>query len=186
MYALPIDVSINGSKVLSDFDLYATVGQETAVDMAFPVTVTDGRVEVSFAATANNATIGAIEILPAQSWSPITVVGLSPGCTYSVSADQKTVTVRGCYANPPALSTIACPEGAHEITLSWMASTTDVTSYNVYRGTQTGGPYTKIGNTAGLAYTDSGLTRGKYFYVVTTLNANGESVYSNEASATIP
>jgi len=157
------DVSINGSKVLSDFDLYATAGPNRAVDEVFPVTVTVGQVVVSFAATANNATIGAIEILPAQS-SPITVVGLPPGCTYSVSADQKTVTVRGCYANPPALDTIGCPVGAHEITLSWMASTnTDVTSYNVYRGTQAGGPYTKIANTTGLAYTDSGLTSGTYF-----------------------
>lgn len=181
------DVSINGSKVLSDFDLYATAGPDVAVDKVFPVTVTGGQIVVSFAATQNNATIGAIEILPAQSSGPITVVGLPPGCTYSVSADQKTVTVSGCYANPPALATIACPVGAHEITLSWLASTTaDVTSYNVYRGAQTGGPYTKIANTTGLAYTDSGLSAGRYFYVVTTLNGNGESVYSNEAVAIIP
>jgi len=75
----------------------------------------------------------------------------------------------------------------HSISLSWTASTSVVAGYNVYRGTVTGGPYTKL-NTApitALAYTDTtGAGGTKYFYVATAVDSAGvESIYSNEASA---
>ena len=83
----------------------------------------------------------------------------------------------------------------HSITLTWGASSTTGAQYNVYRGTATGGPYTKqnASPVGALTYTDSSGTAGtKYFYVVTAFCASGgacptgivgESAFSAEASA---
>jgi Abnormal spindle-like microcephaly-assoc'd, ASPM-SPD-2-Hydin/Immunoglobulin I-set domain len=79
---------------------------------------------------------------------------------------------------------------SYSTTLSWTASTSSVTGYNVYRGTTSGGPYTKL--TASVdsndSYADNSVQAGlTYYYVVTSVNSSGaESVYSNQVSATIP
>ena len=68
--------------------------------------------------------------------------------------------------------------------LSWTVSN-GATSYNVKRGTANGGPYTTVGTLSGTSYMDSGLTNGTtYYYVVTAVNTAGQSVNSNQASAT--
>jgi hypothetical protein len=80
----------------------------------------------------------------------------------------------------------------HGVTLSWGTSTSpNVKGYNVYRGTTTGGPYTKL-TTAGpinaLTYFDSAVQAGlTYYYVATTVDiSSNESGYSAEAIATVP
>ncbi len=78
----------------------------------------------------------------------------------------------------------------HSATLSWSASTSTVTGYNIYRGSQSGGPYVNIssGSDTETTYTDTSVTAGQtYFYVVTAVDSGGtESVYSNQAQAAIP
>jgi len=78
----------------------------------------------------------------------------------------------------------------HSVALTWSASTSTVSGYNVYRGTVSGGPYTKINSSlvAILTYTDSTVQSGTtYYYVTTAVDSSGdESVYSNGASAPIP
>jgi fibronectin type 3 domain-containing protein len=65
-----------------------------------------------------------------------------------------------------------------------------VVGYNVYRGTQSGGPYTKLNSSpvSATTCTDSSVKAGQtYFYVVTAADSsNVESAYSNEVSASIP
>jgi hypothetical protein len=78
----------------------------------------------------------------------------------------------------------------HSVDLMWVASTSPVSGYNVYRGTVSGGPYVKI-NAAlipGLLYTDSTVTGNTtYYYVATAVDSsNNESVFSNEAQAIVP
>jgi len=61
--------------------------------------------------------------------------------------------------------------------------------YNVYRGSKHGGPYTKINPELepGTVYTDHTVAGGAtYYYVVTSVDAEAESVYSNEIKAAIP
>jgi fibronectin type 3 domain-containing protein len=75
--------------------------------------------------------------------------------------------------------------------LNWTASTSsNLKGYNVYRGTQNGGPYTKITFTpvVGTSYTDTTALAGQTYYYVTTAvdNNNNESVYSNQTLGTIP
>lgn len=87
--------------------------------------------------------------------------------------------------NPPAApSGLTATAGNAQVSLTWSGVTT-ASSYNVKRGTTSGGPYTTV-TSAGLTNaTDTGLTNGtKYYYVVTAVNGYGESGNSNEASAT--
>jgi hypothetical protein len=77
----------------------------------------------------------------------------------------------------------------HNVVLNWNASTTaGVTSYNVYRSIINGSGYAVIGTTGGvLTFTDATVASGTiYYYVVTAVSPNGESVFSNQASASIP
>jgi hypothetical protein len=71
-----------------------------------------------------------------------------------------------------------------QINLSWAASAS-AAGYNVQRSTISGGAYTMVAsNVMGLAYTDSCLAGGAfYYYVVTATNMFGESGNSIEAVA---
>ena len=74
--------------------------------------------------------------------------------------------------------------------MNWVASTSVVVGYNVYRTTQAGGPYTKLNSSpiGPTSYTDTTAQAGQtYFYVVTGVDANGvESGVSNQAQAVVP
>jgi len=78
----------------------------------------------------------------------------------------------------------------HTVSLSWDPSTSTVIGYNVYRGTQSGGPYSKVNSSlqSGTTYMDSTVTSGTtYYYVATSVDANQvESAYSNQAVAQVP
>jgi fibronectin type 3 domain-containing protein len=70
------------------------------------------------------------------------------------------------------------------VMLTWTAST-GATGYNVKRSTTSGGPYTQLAAPTSNGYTDSSVTNGTaYYYVVSSLNAAGESANSAQASAT--
>ncbi len=76
----------------------------------------------------------------------------------------------------------------HQVNLSWSESGSDVASYNIYRGSASGGPYVKINSSTVTSYTDQAVDAGQtYYYVVTSVGSNGtESGYSNEVSAVVP
>jgi fibronectin type 3 domain-containing protein len=65
-----------------------------------------------------------------------------------------------------------------------------VVGYNIYRGTASGGPYTRINSALDAAPydTDSTVQGGKtYYYVVTAVDSAGaESGYSTQAQAVVP
>ncbi len=70
------------------------------------------------------------------------------------------------------------------VTLTWSPSAT-ATSYNVKRGTTSGGAYTTLANVAVTNYADTTVANGTtYFYVVSALNGGGEGTNSTEVSAT--
>jgi hypothetical protein len=96
---------------------------------------------------------------------------------------------------PCSMATVINPVNGvqHVAALTWNAPAplpgVTVVSYNIYRGVLSGGPYTYLtGVNPGVTDTDNTVVSGqKYYYVVTTVGANGvESLFSNEVQATIP
>jgi fibronectin type 3 domain-containing protein len=72
------------------------------------------------------------------------------------------------------------------VSVSWGA-VTGATSYEVWRSTVSGGPYAKKATVAGTSYTDTTVSAATtYYYVVRTVDANGTSPNSGEATVTTP
>jgi cellulose 1,4-beta-cellobiosidase len=87
---------------------------------------------------------------------------------------------------PPAAPTgLTATPSSHAVTLRWNASS-GAASYDVKRSTANGGPYTTIATgVTGTSFVIRGLSNGTtYYFVVSAVNAAGESPSSNQASAT--
>jgi hypothetical protein len=129
-----------------------------------------------------------VTLTPTQSitlvvqFSPTTAVSIPGSITVvsSATGSPATITLSGTGVAPVQ----------HSVALTWIASTSTVSGYNVYRSTVSGSGYTKINSSlvAVLDYTDSTVQSGTtYFYVTTSVDSSGnESVFSNEVSAPIP
>ena len=93
-------------------------------------------------------------------------------------------------ATPLWATDVRVTAAGNVVTLAWDPNTeTDLAGYNVYQGTKTGGPYTKIGSVGVMTAPTFVVTEslnGSYYYVVTAFNTGGaESGYSNEVSTVI-
>jgi len=117
-------------------------------------------------------------------------VTFAPQLTGTASA---TVTFASNASNPAATESLTGTGNAppqHSVALSWSASTSVVSGYNVYRSSQSGGPYARINSAleSVTTYTDSTVQAGQtYFYVTTAVDSTGtESAYSSQVQAVIP
>jgi fibronectin type 3 domain-containing protein len=87
---------------------------------------------------------------------------------------------------PPAPSSLSATPGNGQVSLSWSPSSGAI-SYNVYRGTSSGGESSTPVATGitSTSYTNTGLTNGTaYYFKVAAVNSAGTSPMSSEASAT--
>jgi len=122
--------------------------------------------------------------------------GLTNGTTYyyvvsalnsageSANSSQVSATPAAPSAPPATPTGLQATAGDAQVSLSWTAST-GATSYHVKRSTTSGGPYTQVAAPTTTSNLDTGLTNGTtYYYVVSALNAAGESTNSSQASAT--
>jgi hypothetical protein len=104
-------------------------------------------------------------------------------------ATFKSATATTVQAPPPAPPPTTTPI-QHTVTLTWKASSSaNVTSYNLYRSTISGGYYGLVGSAAGsLSYADRTVESGTtYYYVTTAVNEQGkESAHSNQAVIVVP
>jgi hypothetical protein len=155
------NVSINGTQVLFNYDIFAEVGKNKAIIKEFTIPANgSGQIVIQYANIAgkDNAKSSGIEILPENN-APLTA--------------------------PTGLSTTAVSPS--EISLSWLASAT-AAAYNVKRAASISGPYTNIasGITA-LGYDDTGLIPNTaYYYEVSAVNNGIESAGSAPAAVTTP
>ena len=101
------------------------------------------------------------------------------------SANSAEVSVTPVLAIPSAPAGVTAKSiSVTQTNLSWTASLSAAT-YNVKRATVSGGPYTTIGSPTTTSFNDATLTdTATYYYVVTAVNAKGESAASVEVSAT--
>ena len=77
----------------------------------------------------------------------------------------------------------------HKVSLSW-SGVASASGYNVYRGTASGGPYTKLNSAlqAATSFVDATVSSGAtYYYVATSVDTSSiESAYSTPVQAKIP
>jgi hypothetical protein len=110
-------------------------------------------------------------------------VGLGiDGGTGSLTMDDLSLTQAGGTTGPSVPTGLAATAGDRQVSLSWNASTDSVgvSGYDVYRGG------TRIAQTSGTSYIDTGLTDGTtYTYTVAAYDAAGNtSAQSGPVSAT--
>ena len=149
------NVSINGTQVLSQFDVLAAAGgQNIAVAEQFAATANaQGQIVLQFTTVKDNAEVNGIEVASA------TTSNTPPSAPSNLTA------------------TVA---SSSQIKLSWTASATAGVTYTVLRnGTVVGN------GLSATSYSDSGLNSSTtYSYTVQAVDAVGTSMASNTATAT--
>ena len=127
--------------------------------------------------------------VPAGQSIPFTVT-FSPQSSGTASSDV----AFSSNASTPSIAEAVTGTGAstvqHSVDLSWNPSTSSVVGYNVYRGSNAGGPYSRINTSldSTTGYTDSTVQSGQTYYYVTTAvdSSSVESGYSNEVPVVVP
>jgi lysophospholipase L1-like esterase len=125
----------------------------------------------------------------------VSLTGLTTGTTYyyRVAASNSSETTKGSILSftplsppPPAPTGVTATADAGEATISWSA-VADATSYNIYYSHTSGvtkATGIKLSNRISPSMV-TGLNSGTtYYFIVTAVNADGESVESNQVSAT--
>jgi hypothetical protein len=181
-----------------------TTGNAPPAPTALTATAGTGQVSLSWSASSGAATYNVKRGV--TTGGPYTQIGTASTATYvdnnnSLSAGSVyyyVVTAVNTYGEsgnsneahatpagtaPSTPTGLTATAGNAQVALSWTASS-GATSYNVKSSLTHGGPYTTINSPTATSYTNSGLTNGtSYYYVVSAVNAAGESANSSEASA---
>ncbi len=150
------NVSINSTLMLSNFDIFASIGvKNKAIVREFASNAdTNGQLLLQFTSLVNSAKVSGIEILQG---------GISNA--------------------PPAPAWLTATGGNAVVSLAWAPSTNAV-CYNLKRAVTGGGAYTNIATLTTNLYFDTAVTNGlTYSYLVAAVNAAGESPDSPSAVA---
>ncbi len=158
------NVKINGTQVLTNFDIFAAAGakNKAVIEQFTEAADSSGDYVIQFISVVNNALVSGIEILTSESCTAPTV--------------------------PSGLSATATSNS--QINLGWTASTSScAVTYNVFRSTTSGFTPSSSNQVAsgvtGTSFSNTGLNcNTAYFYLVEATNSGGTSAASNQASAT--
>ena len=125
-----------------------------------------------------------LRALRSSSWLKLSLFAMLLACNACSNSGSNSANNGDGNSTPASPTNLSATAGNQQASLTWTASG-GATSYNVKRGTASGGPYTTVGSPAGTTYADTSLTNATpYYYVVTAVNAMGESGNSNQATAT--
>jgi len=198
----PLTIPLSGTSVASVLQLSASA---TSLSFGSVTTGSSSTQAVTLTNTGNSSvTLSSVSVtgtgfsssgitLPltlAASQSTSFTVAFAPS---SAGALTGTATVVSNASNSPlsiALSGTGTAPATYSVSLSWTSGSSSAAGFNVYRGSQSAGPFTKMNSSllATTSYTDTTVASGQtYYYVATDVDASGnESTYSNVASAVIP
>jgi fibronectin type 3 domain-containing protein len=162
------NVAINGTSVLTNLDVYATVGANAALLKTFTATAnSSGDIVIAFTlGAANQPLVMGIEVRSSSSGSCSVVPSAPTGLTATASSSSA-------------------------IGLSWSAVTAPanctISSYKVYGSTASGftpSSSNLLGSPTGTTFSSTGLAASTtYYYVVEAVDADGNSAASSQASA---
>ena len=146
--------------------------------------------QITVSGAGYSVTGGSTPVTLSPSQSTTMVTQFSPTVAGSVNGGISVVSNANGSPASVSLSGTGVVPVQHLVAVTWNASPSTVSGYNVYRSTVSGSAYTKINSSlvAGLSYSDSTVQNSTtYFYVTTAVDSNGlESSFSNEMSAPIP
>jgi hypothetical protein len=134
----------------------------------------DGKVDAADAQLATNMSLGVV---------PCTAAINGSGVCNVVTRQR---VVNAALGHPCVVDGAAIPRS---LSIKWTASTSSSVTYNVYRGSASGGPYEKLNSApvTGTTFSDATAQSGqRYFYVATAVSGSIESLHSNEAQILVP
>ncbi len=169
------NVAVGGSKSmsasLSATGVSVTVSSATVNSSEFSLS----GVSLPFTIAAGKSASFTVKFVPQSSGSASGSLSFKSNATTSTTVE--------------ALSGSGTAGTSHSVALTWSPESA-VSGYNVYRGTKSGGPYSKINSVldASASFTDTAVQAGyTYYYVTSAVSGSGvESKYSNQVKAVIP
>ena len=199
----PVSVALSGTGIAATFTLginptslsfgnvttgTTSAGQNVTITNTGNSNVTISQITLSGAGYSMTGGSAPVTLSPSQ--SVVLAVQFSPTAAVTVNGSISIVSNASGSPASVSLSGTGIAAAQHSVALSWNASTSTVSGYNVYRSLVSGSSYIKINSSlvTTLNYTDSTVQSGTtQFYVTTAVDSSGnESVYSNEVSAPIP
>ena len=189
----PITVTGNGGGTQQTTTVTLTVTAPVLVSIAVtPVnpSIAAGR-QQQFTATGTYSDGSHQDLTASAAWTssaPAVATINSIGLASALTVGSTTIQATSGSINGSTVLTVTAPP---QVSLGWNASTSqDVAGYNAYRSPISGGPYAKLNSSliSATSYNDQTVQSGStYYYVTTAVDSQGlESVYSNEAVATVP
>jgi len=169
-------VNFTATAIVTTYSISGKVSGSTAKvtlsGSSSALTTTDASGNYSFSGLPN----GSYVVTPTQSG-------------YSFTPGSTSVSINGASKSGVNFTATAAMV-THSVSLTWsVSSSPSISGYNLYRGSVSGGPYTKLNAlpVATTSYLDSNVVSGQtYFYVATTVQSTTESAYSTEAPAIVP
>ena len=162
------NVAINGTSVLTNLDIYATVGANAALLKTFTATAnSSGDIVIAFTlGAANQPLLMGIEVRSSSSGS-CSVVSSAPTGLTATASSSSAIGLSWSAVTPPANCTIS--------------------SYKVYGSTTSGftpSSSNLLGSPTSTTFSSTGLAASTtYYYVVEAVDADGNSAPSSQASA---
>jgi hypothetical protein len=169
---------------------FGSIALGTTATQTSSLTATGGSVTVTSAASSNGQfSLSGISL-------PVTIPAgqsVSFGVVFTpTSAGTDSANLSFVSTNSPnkTVEAVTATATMPYISLSWSPSTSQVSGYNIYRGTSTNGPFSRLNSSldTNTSYVDNSIGVGAtYYYATTAVNSSGqESGYSNLAEVNVP
>ena len=192
-----ISVAAPGDTILSTLPTYTVqpgwplnYGYMSGTSMAAPHVSAEAAMLLAQNPGLTNAQVVSIITSNVDPYAPISGHTLGPGVGRinlykALLAAGASAPVAPSVPNAPTHLNASASSGS--VRLSWDASP-GASGYNIKRALRSGGAYTLLAaNLKAISFTDNGLANGTaYYYVVSAVNAGGESANSTEAMVITP